>query len=86
MYIPSIERDVELLQEFPGLFVLCLVFSFSPRVVETPLTTLTTWSDRGEMRERDGGDMGISQRQIWKEGGKGMGGGGKGEVRREEGG
>ena len=53
--IPSIERDAELLQEFPGLFVLRLVFSFSPRVVETPLTTLTTWSDRGEMGERDGG-------------------------------
>ena len=30
--------------------------------------------------------MGLSERHIWKEGGKGMGGGGKGEVRREEGG
>ena len=29
------------------------------------------------MRERDGGETGISERQIWKEGGKGMGGGGK---------
>ena len=65
LFVPSLQRNIELLKKLLSLLILCLFLSFTTRVVEAPFSTFTTYgrTEGEEGRGQGGGRKGESAKQ-----------------------